>query len=447
MAIGQRALAFFRARSFSASTFVVLGSQVLRSAFVLLTWAVIGRFLGAQALGRIQIAYLLPLSIAIFLNLGLPVANAYLIGKRQYPIENIFGNNLLLSVAGSSVAVVILLATKPAAIRYSSIPSELFIADVVWIPLQQLYSVLLSLLLGEQRFAEQSWIGVLNGICMALGTLLTAVVLKLGVPGVTWTLVGSTAIFVGYMCWLYWPAHISLLWPSKPLVTDSLRLGLKAYFGNMLQFFNYRFDSFIVAYFAGATALGVYAVAYSVAELLWYIPQAVATVLLPVTSSSEADVATLRTSRICRLSIGIGVMTGLAIALATPLLIPRFMGLEYRKSVSLIWILLPGAVLFVCAKILAADLSGRGRPEFGSYAALGGLLATIPLNLVFVPIYGASASAAISSVVYFAEAVYLLICYSRMTTVSVSSLLWPRRQDLVFPSWQWSSSLKAAASK
>jgi len=420
---------------------------VLRSALVLFTWAVIGRWLGAQALGKVQIAYLLPLSVAIFLSLGLPVANSCLIGKRQYSIENIFGNNLLWSLLGSALAVSILLLAKSVALKYFSISSDLFLAAVVWIPLQQLYNVLLSLLLAERRFVLHSWIGFLNGITMAAGTFLAAVVFKSGLVAVTWTLVGTTGIFVGYLLWLYRPGHLAALIPSRPLIHDSLRLGLKAYFGNMLQFFNYRFDSFIVAYFAGTTALGVYAVAYSVAELLWYIPQAVATVLMPVTSSSEADVATSRTSRICRLSIALGVLSGLAVAVATPVVIPRLLGAEYSKSVALIWILLPGAISFVCAKILAADLSGRGRPEFGSYAAFGGLVATIPLNLVLVPHYGATASAAISSAVYLAEAAYLLLCYSRFTLVSFSSLLVPRRRDFLFPVWQLSPSLKVAGSK
>jgi len=434
-------------RSFSANTFVVLGSQVLRSALVLLTWALIGRWLGAQALGQVQLAYLLPISVSVFLNLGLPVANSCLVGKGEFPVESIFGNNLLWSVIGSVLAVAGFLAFRPTALRYFPLSSDLFCAAIVWIPLQQLYSVLLSILLAERRFVLHSWIGFMNGLGMALATLATVVIVQLGVRTVTWSLVATTGIFVTYLLWIYRPSELSLLLPSRRLIHDSLHLGFKAYFGNMLQFFNYRFDSFIVAYFAGTTALGVYAVAYSVAELLWYIPQAIATVLMPVTSSSAAEAATTRTSRICRLSIALGVSSGLAVAAAAPLLIPRFLGMEYRKSVSLIWILLPGAISFVCAKILAADLSGRGRPEFGSYAALGGLIVTIPLNLVLVPSYGALASAAISSAVYFLEAIYLMACYSRLTMISLPSLLVPRRKDFLFPAWAFSPSLKVAGSK
>ena len=443
----KRILASLHTQSFSINTALVLGSQVLRSPLVLFAWAVIGRFLGAQALGKIQIAFLLPLTVTVFISLGLPVANTYLLGKRKYSVESILGNSLLWSVATSTAAAALLIAAKPLAMRYFSIPAELFTAAVVWIPLQQVYSVLMSMLLAERRFLLHSWIGFLNGLSLAVGAVLAVLAFKMGLVAITWTLVSTTGVLVCFLLWRYRPQRLRLIVPSLALMKESLSLGLKAYFGNILQFFNYRLDAFVVAYFAGATALGVYAVAYSITELLWYVPQAVATVLMPVTGSSQITEATSRTSRICRLSVAFGLIAGLAAAAVAPIAIPRLLGPEYSKSISMVWLLLPGAVSFICAKILAADLSGRGRPEFGSYAALGGLLVTVPMNLVLVPLYGATASAAISSVVYFTQAVYLLFCFRRLTLASFSSLLVPRRRDFIFPFWQVNTALKAAGSK
>lgn len=427
----KRILLFLRSQTFSANTALVLGSQVLRSPLVLFTWAVIGRFLGAQALGRIQIAFLLPMIVSVFSSLGLPVANSYLLGKRKYSVESILGNNLLWSVGVSAAAVILLIAAKPFALRFLPITPELFTAALVWIPLQQLYSVLMSMLLGERRFLLHSWTGLLNGLSMAIGAVLAVLVFKMGLVVVTWTLVGTTGVLVCYLLWLYRPQRLPLIAPSLALMKDSLSLGLKAYFGNILQFFNYRLDAFVVAYFAGATALGVYAAAYSVTELLWYVPQAIATVLLPVTASSQAKEATARTSRICKLSVTLGLITGLAVAAAAPIAIPRLLGPEYVKSVAMIWLLLPGAVSFISAKILAADLSGRGRPEFGSYAAFGGLVVTIVGNLLLVPRFGAIAAAGISSLAYLGEATYLVHRYSKVVSVSYSSLLLPRLEDIL----------------
>jgi len=433
----KRILLFLRSQTFSANTALVLGSQVLRAPLVLFAWAVIGRFLGAQALGKIQIAFLVPMTVSVFIGLGLPVANSYLLGKRKYSVESILGNSLLWSVGASTAAVALLIAAKPFVLRYLAITPELFTATIVWIPLQQIYSVLTSMLLGERRFLVHSWTGLLNGLCMAFGAVLAVLVFKMGLVATTWTLVGTTGVVACYLLWLYLPLQLPSIMPSPALMMDSLTLGLKAYFGNILQFFNYRLAAFIVAYFAGASALGVYAVAYSLTELLWYVPQSVATVLMPVTASSQTAEATSRTSRICRLSITCGLIGGLAMAAAAPIAIPRLLGTEYGKSVALVWLLLPGAVSFILAKIIAADLSGRGRPEFGSYVSFAGLFITVPMNLVLVPFYGATASAIISSVVYFAEATYLLLCYRRLTQASLASLVFLQPRDFSFIyAWQ-----------
>jgi O-antigen/teichoic acid export membrane protein len=97
----------------------------------------------------------------------------------------------------------------------------------------------------------------------------------------------------------------------------------------------------------------------------------------------------------------------------------------------LIWLLLPGAVSFIYAKILAADLSGRGRPEFGSYTAFGGLVVTVVGNVLLVPRFGAVAAAGISSLAYLGEAIYLVNRYSKVVSVSYSSLLLPRLEDIL----------------
>lgn len=57
---------------------------------------------------------------------------------------------------------------------------------------------------------------------------------------------------------------------------------------------------FIVNYFVGVTNVGLYSIAVAIAELLWYVPQAVATILFPRTAATGAEKAKLFTPKVCR---------------------------------------------------------------------------------------------------------------------------------------------------
>lgn len=420
-----------RTRSFVTNTAVVLGSQTLRYGLVFIAWALVGRCFGAEVLGKVQLAFIIPASATVFLGFGLPIANSYLLGKGCYPVSKILGNSLLWTLIGALLAVLILFCVRRYLIRFLPLESALYDAALAWIPLQMLYSNASSMLIGQLRFLDNGWATILNGLTMIVAVLVSAKVFRLGAAGLTVMLAIATGLAVLYQLWLYRGVARAKLAPSWRLMREAFDLGLRGYFGNIFQLLNYRFDTFIVAAFAGAAALGVYAVAYTLTELLWFVPQGIATVLMPVTAGSASETAKVRTSRLCRISMGISLVCGIVMALLSPWVVRWIFGSQFQRSVLLIWLLLPGVVAFVCTKILAADLGGRGHPEYASYAALGGLLLTILMNLLLVPNYGAVASAAISSVVYCLESAYLVLCYCKKVDVGPSDIVVPKRSDFI----------------
>jgi O-antigen/teichoic acid export membrane protein len=418
-------------RSFATNTAVVLSSQSLRYGLVFIAWAILGHYSGPEILGKVQLVVILPACAAVFVSFGLPISNSYLLGKNRYAVSSLLGNSILWALIGALLAVSALLVSKRFIIRFLPLDQGLYVAALAWIPLQQLYSGLNSMLIGERRFIENASVNILSGLTTVAAVLVAVKLFRSGATGVVITLVGATGLVVLHQFWLYRGVEWKQFIPSWPLTREALELGFRGYFGNIFQYFNYRFDTFIVASYVGATALGVYAIAYSLTEVLWFVPQGIATVLMPVTSSSSSEMANARTSRLCRISVGLSVVCGALVALLAPWAIPRVFGEQFRGSILLTWILLPGVVAFVTCKILAADLGGRGYPEYASYAALGGLLFTIFLNLLLVPHYGAIASASISSGVYFLESVYLVACYCKKVDVRAANVVVPKGTDFI----------------
>lgn len=418
-------------RSFATNTAIVLASQSVRYGLVFVAWALLGHYSGPEILGKVQLAVVLPASAAVFVSFGLPISNSYLLGKNRYTVSSLLGNSILWALIGALLFVSALLVSKRFIIRFLPLDQSLYMTVLAWIPLQQLYSNLNSMLIGERRFIENAWVNMLNGLTMVVAVFVAVRLFRSGATGIVVMLAGGSGLVVLHQFWLYRGVEWKQLIPSRLLTSEALGLGLRGYFGNIFQFFNYRFDTFVVASFVGASALGVYAIAYSLTEVLWFVPQGIATVLMPVTSSSSSEIANMRTSCLCRISVGLSVACGALMALLAPWAIPRLFGEQFRGSILLTWLLLPGVIAFVSCKILAADLGGRGFPEFASYAALGGLLFTIVLNLILVPRYGTIASASISSAVYFLESVYLVICYCKKVDVRLATVVAPRGADFV----------------
>ena len=69
--------------------------------------------------------------------------------------------------------------------------------------------------------------------------------------------------------------------PSPRLLAESVRFGARAWVGSTSLLLNARLDQILVGLIASDVALGLYAVAVNGAEILLFLPTAIATSLLP----------------------------------------------------------------------------------------------------------------------------------------------------------------------
>jgi O-antigen/teichoic acid export membrane protein len=244
-------------------------------------------------------------------------------------------------------------------------------------------------------------------------------------------LIAGTAAAVILQLW-FLREHVDVprFVPSADLVRNSAELGMKGYLANLSQFFTYRLDTFVVSYYVGSFALGLYALAYTTGELLWYVPTTLSTVLLPITASSSTEEANARTAQLCRLVSLLGLVGGSALALAGPFILPQTLGTSFTSSVPLLWALLPGIVLFMVERLISADLTGRGYLQYATYGSLIAFVGTLILDLLFIPHFGVMAAAVNSSVIYIIETLYLLNRFHAVSGVRYRDLFLLKIEDV-----------------
>jgi O-antigen/teichoic acid export membrane protein len=214
------------------------------------------------------------------------------------------------------------------------------------------------------------------------------------------------------------------------LLRPALQYGVKSYTANLLTFFNYRLDSFLVNAFSGVGAVGLYSTSVSTAEILYYLPNAVSGALFPKVAGMDPETASALTARLARIVLAVLLPAAALFGWAGTWLIPGIFGKPFQSAVQAFLLLLPGIVGIALSKILSADLSGRGKPQYASYTALITLGVTISLDLLLIPRWGINGAAVASSVAYLSSAALSALWFCSTTGTRLRQLLIPTVADV-----------------
>lgn len=199
--------------------------------------------------------------------------------------------------------------------------------------------------------------------------------------------------------------------PSFLLARRVLRFGFRGEMGTVLLLLNARLDFIVVGAIVGPGALGMYAIASRFAELLRLPALAANYVLYPTFARDGGPIAARKAREMIRrmgwLTVGAAVPLGVAATFVLPLLY----GEAFREAVVPTYILIVGLCGAGISGVITAFLYGAGRPGLSSLALGAGLLATVVLDLVLIPVFGVIGAALASSVAYLTTTGVLVRCF------------------------------------
>ncbi len=401
------------------------GAQIVRLATALLLIAL----LEPAARGFQNLLVLLPTVVASLTLLGVSHATPVLL-HRGVSEQRLLANLLGLGLCVIGVLGVGLVPLLPLAADFLSGEYRVTIQDVLLgmflLPPTLLGDYLRALLAARQDLRQVALIQSVQAITQ-LGFAL-ALVLGLG-----WGPIGAVwAVVLGGWCgfgWTVWA--VRRLGSFRPrldgdVLRPLLNVGLRGHAGNVVQTFNYRLDVFIVQGFLGQAAVGLYQTGVLLAEIIWYIPNAISAALLPqvaATGSSQRTPGVVRHTLLLTSlgAIGLLSVTWPGLALFRP---------SYLPVVTPMAVLLLGVVALSVHKVLASDLSGRGWPHYPSLTSTLALVVTVVGDLLLIPRLGIVGAALASTVAYTVQTIVLLRVYVRVAQVEWHEVVIPRRADL-----------------
>jgi len=372
--------------------------------------------------------------LALVLNLGISGSLTYFTASKKFAPRELFSFSIIMaSVLGFGGGTLFYFAYRGFLSRtfLTGSTNVFMLMAIAALPVNLLASYLTSILLGQQQMIAVNAIDLLR-IFSNLLLQYVCLLLGWGVGGAIGAWLAANVLALLLVLGLsrrYW--SIGLAGTSK-IIQPAFIYGVKNYVANLFSFFNYRLDSFLVNYFAGLGNLGQYSTGVTVAELLWYIPNAISSALFPKASTLEAKTAAQLTAQTCRVMLMIILPLAVLFGLVGKYAIIWVYTQDFAPAVSPFVVLLPGMVGVAVSKVISASLSGHGKPQYATYTSAITAILTVVLDLILIPLYDINGAALASSIAYLASAILSITWFSRETKIAWRHVVIPTFQDVLY---------------
>jgi O-antigen/teichoic acid export membrane protein len=410
---------------------------------------ILARVLGPDGRGIYIMATLLPSLIVTFGNLGIGPATVYYVARGEFRRQEILGNNVLLSlgIGGLGVLVGVFVVLFFHETVFPGVSSGYLLLALALVPVEFFFSYVNYMLLGAQRIKEFNYVQIAQS-GLFLGAIALALLgLKAGVTG---------AIISGLFTWVIVDAIVFRLAlriaggidlkPNTSYIKRATSYGVQAHLSNILGFLNYRADMFLVNWFLGPSAVGLYSVGVGLVEKLWMVSFAASTVLFPwVAAETEEQKRKEFTPLVARTVLWMTALASLILAFLSKWIVLLLYSEAFLPAVGALRALLIGITTLSAGRILSNDIAGRGFPGLNIYTGLAAVVTNVILNILWIPRYGIVGAAWASTVSYTVSFLCALFFYCRLSGNRWTSIVFPQRGDWAiywktgktFFQWAW----------
>lgn len=325
-----------------------------------------------------------------------------------------------LAVVVTELLVPVIFASESQAI---AIGRWFALAAVLVIGLELVYGILL----GRHDYVGFNLVRVGQPALTALGYLALWRLERLSVAGALASLVVATALVVAFGL-IRGLRGTRLARPDVAVAARSLWYGVRAQGSTVAANLSARLDVAVLPAFVSAAAVGLYSVATNVSLIVYQVASTFAAIVLPAAAADQAGRARAKVVLSAWATLSLCGLAALALAIVGEPLLGLVYGDAFRPAIEPLRLLLPGAVLFAVASIVASGLGAEGRPFAATLAhVLGAIVMAVGLA-VFAPSGGTTAAALVSTASYATVFSVVLWWYARVTALPAAELVpTPRR--------------------
>jgi len=223
-----------------------------------------------------------------------------------------------------------------------------------------------------------------------------------------------------------------LLSLSSPTRSDWRRFfsySFVVFITNVIQFFAYRIDYWILNFYHGREQVGLYSLAVKFGQLLWVLPILFASIIFPQVADMSKMGDTRKLLSLVRIANTAALLAGLVAYAIAGFIIPLVAGEAFRPAIIPFHYLLPGILLFSLNIMLAAFFAGKGRLRINLIASSICFISIVVLDLLLIPKYGNRGAAIATSISYSLSTLYLILKFRVLTPGPLRNIFLARKED------------------
>lgn len=189
---------------------------------------------------------------------------------------------------------------------------------------------------------------------------------------------------------------------------------------NLIQLIAYRFDYWFIESTLTTSEVGIYAQANKFAQLLWTLPNIASFILIPKLIKQERMIDFVPLSN--TLNVSNVVITG-SVVIICLFFYNYILPVVYYDGLYLLFLMLPGYLLFACSIPIAALFFSKGLIKLNLYGSLLCLILIVLLDIILIPRNGYWGAAMANLIAYSVCAFYFFICFRKYAGHPYVSLL------------------------
>jgi len=417
-------------------TMLTLGSRLLLTAVIIGADVILARALGPDGKGAFYLLVLFPSLVALAVGMGLDRSLAIVVARSREAARSGFANVVLWTLMVGGLATIVSVAlfgpgtlSGPLRSVLPGISDSQFLLGALAIPGELFFGVGLLGLVGRRRIVSYNAVRLLRRGLLLLLTATVVASLGLSLEGaLTLNLITLVVTVLAIVLAVRRDGSLGLR-PDLALLREQLRFGSRTVLGALAERLSYRVDAFLVNLLIGVSATGVYSVAAGLAEVLWYLPNALGLVLFSRAVIPGTD-STALASTMTRLVVTLGIILALPLAVVAPALVEWAYGQAFAGAGETLRLLLPGVVAYGVVSVLTHFVIAAGSPGLYTWLVGTGLALNIGANLVAIPLAGIAGAAIASSISYSVTAVLTLLVFRRISGRGFTETLIIRRGDV-----------------
>ncbi len=402
----------------------------------------LSRILGAEGRGVFSL-YQNSFNFAIVLfGFSLNSSIPYFINSLKVPSEKILFSAIKITLFSSLILSIILFFFDRFNLNHFSFPNEKIFYKIIFVSyfiLQIIFSVITSILNAKKAFTSAAILLFLNLLIplilyvsiyfniigtSEIASNLTIIIFSLLISSLLSTILATYILIKKEFIQL----KFSLL--NKADTKKFITYSSLAYISNIASFICYKFDFWIVDSYHGNSALGIYSLSSQLAQMLWILPQIMASVLYTYASSINKEEGVLLTIKIIKIGMYLTlVMAIIGVILSKPL-IPILYGQEFSEVTYLLAIQLIGTIPFCIPTIISSFYASQGNFKVSFWISIIVTILAIFLYFILIPSYGKIGGSIASATTYFLGGIISLIYFCKRYKVNIKDIIFLKKEDL-----------------